>query len=91
VFTNNLAVDGSIQVVGIAPPAPTPTNITYSVSGGNLILDWPAGQGWQLQSQANPLTVGISTNWVNVPGAVPPFTNAVNSASGAVFYRLVYP
>ena len=91
VFTNNLAVDGTIQVVGIAPPAPTPTNITYSVSGGNLILDWPVGQGWQLQSQANPLTVGISTNWVNVPGAVPPFTNAVNSASGAVFYRLVYP
>jgi autotransporter-associated beta strand protein len=90
VFTNKLAENGSIElVVGVLPP--TPTNITYSVSGGNLILDWPAGQGWQLQSQANPLTVGVSTNWVNVPGAVPPFTNAVNSASGAVFYRLVYP
>jgi hypothetical protein len=44
-----------------------------------------------LQSQTNSLTVGITTNWVTVPGAVPPFTNAVNPANGTVFYRLFYP
>jgi autotransporter-associated beta strand protein len=88
VFTNKLALDGTIEVVGVAP---TPTNITFSVSVGNLILNWPAGQGWQLQSQTNPLTVGVSTNWVTVPGAVPPLTNAANPANGSVFYRLVYP
>jgi fibronectin-binding autotransporter adhesin len=91
VFTNNLAVDGTIAVVEVLPVAPTPTNITYSVSGGDLILDWPAGQGWQLQSQTNALTIGLSTSWVTVPGAVPPFTNVVNPANPTVFYRLVYP
>jgi autotransporter-associated beta strand protein len=88
-WTNKVALDGSIALV--AAPAPTPANITYSVSGGNLIMNWPAGQGWKLQSQTNLLTVGITTNWVTVPGAVPPFTNAVNAANKTVFYRLVYP
>jgi autotransporter-associated beta strand protein len=87
-WTNKLAVDGSVALVASAP---TPTNLTFSVSGGDLILDWPAGQGWQLQAQTNALTVGITTNWVTVPGAVPPYTNAVNPANGSVFYRLVYP
>ena len=49
-------MDGSIAVV--AAPAPAPTNITFSVSGGNLTLNWPAGQGWQLQARTNSLTVG---------------------------------
>ncbi len=89
VWTNELAENGTIALV--TAPAPSPTNITFSVSGGNLILDWPAGQGWQLQSQTNTLAVGISTNWVNVPDAVPPVTNAVAPANGSVFYRLVYP
>ena len=88
-WATNLAVDGSIATV--AASAPTPTNITFSVSGGNLILNWPSGQGWNLQSQTNMLAVGINTNWVTVPGAVPPFTNAINSANGSVFYRLTYP
>jgi autotransporter-associated beta strand protein len=88
-WTNNLAVDGSIALV--AAPAPSPTNITFSVSSGKLILNWPAGQGWQLQSQTNTLNVGLKTNWVTVPGAVPPFTNTMNSANGSVFYRLTYP
>jgi autotransporter-associated beta strand protein len=87
-WTNKLAVDGSVALVASAP---TPTNITFSISGGDLILNWPAGQGWQLQVQTNSLAVGINNNWVTVPGAVPPFTNAVNSANGTVFYRLVYP
>ena len=89
VWTNKLSQDGTIALV--AAPAPTPTNITFSVSGGNLILDWPAGQGWQLQAQTNTLAVGITTNWVNVLGAVPPVTNAVAPSNGSVFYRLVYP
>jgi len=50
-WTNNLAVDGTIALV--AGPAPAPTNITFSVSSGNLTLNWPTGQGWQLQAQTN--------------------------------------
>jgi autotransporter-associated beta strand protein len=90
VWTNMLAVDGTIALVSTVI-APTPTNITVSVSGGNVILDWPAGQGWQLQAQTNSLAAGITTNWVTVPGAVPPLTNAVDPANATVFYRLVYP
>jgi hypothetical protein len=85
-WTNNLAVDGSISLV--AAPAPAPTNITFSVSGGNLTLNWPAGQGWQLEARTNSLTVGP---WALVPGAVPPLTMPIDPANGSVFYRLVYP
>ena len=69
-------------------PPPAPTNITYSVSGGNLTLNWPAGQGWQLQARTNSLTVGP---WDPVPGAVPPLLIPVNPANGEVYYRLVCP
>jgi autotransporter-associated beta strand protein len=88
-WANNLASDGSIQVTAVVTPAPT--NITYSVSGNQLVLDWPAGLGWQLQAQTNDLTTGLSTNWVNVTGATPPYTNTINPANATVFYRLVNP
>jgi hypothetical protein len=72
----------------------TPTNITMTVSGGALTLSWPASHlGWILQSQTNSLSVGISTNWVDVPGSewsteayIP-----VDPAIPAAFYRLRYP
>jgi hypothetical protein len=91
VWTNKLAQNGTIALVAAPVVAPSPTNITFSASGGNLILDWPAGQGWQLQAQTNSRAVGLTTNWVTVPGAVPPFTNAVVPANGTVFYRLAFP
>ena len=74
-----------------AAAAPSPTNLTYSVAGGSLILNWPAGQGWNLQAQTNSRAVGLTPNWVTVTGAVPPFTNPVVSTNDSVFYRLVYP
>lgn len=86
-FSNNLAVDGSIVV---SPAAPVATNITYTViGGGQLVLDWPAGQGWRLQRQTNNLATGLGTNWVQV-ATQPPYTNALNT-SPAVFFRLVAP
>jgi hypothetical protein len=72
-----------------------PTNIVFSVTGGNqLTLSWPADHtGWRLQAQTNALSTGLNTNWVNVSGATT--TNQVlvpiNAANGSVFYRLVYP
>ena len=59
-----------------------------------LTLSWPADHtGWQLQTQANSLSAGINTNWVNVVGSTT--TNKVvvpiNPINGTVFYRLVYP
>ena len=84
---NNLAVDGSVTVTGVSP-APT---LTGTVSGGNLNLSWPSTYtGYVVQVQTNSLAVGLSTNWVTIPG-----TDAGNTYSAplvntnkAVFYRL---
>lgn len=71
-----------------------PTNIVFSVAGGrNLVLTWPQDHtGWMLQAQTNNLSVGIGTNWVNVPNST--FTNKavipISATNGSVFYRLIY-
>ena len=60
-----------------SPPTPAPTNITYTVSGGALVLEWPNGVGWQLQAQTNGLSVGLnpaSNAWFTVTGTSP-YTN----------------
>jgi autotransporter-associated beta strand protein len=95
VWTNNLAVDGSIAVlVGVPNVNPNPTNITASVSGGVLTLTWPPDHtGWRLQNQTNTLAKGLGTNWVDVAGATT--TNQVSipvsGTNGVVFYRMIYP
>ena len=91
--TNTLATDGTLRIVagGINT---TPTNLVYTVVGNNqLEFSWPASQiGWALQTQSNPLSVGLSTNWVIVPGSTT--TNRVivpiSPANAAVFYRMRY-
>ena len=47
--------------------------ITAGVVGNQLNLSWPAGWtgGVHLQGQTNTLAVGISTNWVTIPGTDP--------------------
>lgn len=56
-WSNSLAIDGRLRVItGVST---TPTNITCTVSGGNLNLSWPADHlGWSLQVQTNSLDVG---------------------------------
>jgi autotransporter-associated beta strand protein len=88
-FINNLAVDGSISVVNT-----TPTNVTAHLSGSQLTLSWPADhKGWRLMAETNPLTQGLGTNWVAVPGtdSATSYTTTVDPANGTVFYKLVYP
>lgn len=82
----------SIELVN--PVNPTPTNITFSVSGGNLTLNWPADHtGWTLQAQTNSPGKGLGTNWVDVPNSAS--TNQVvfpfNPTNGSVFYRMILP
>ena len=98
-FVSCLGPIGGNNPVGIdnlritALPAlasPTPTNITYTVTGGQLILNWPSGQGWLLQTQTNTLSSGLRTNWSTITGATPPYTNSINPVNPSVFYRLKY-
>jgi hypothetical protein len=91
--TGNSWIALNVTAVG-SPVNTSPTTITNSVSGGNLTLSWPPDHtGWRLQVQTNTLSVGLYTNWVTVANSTT--TNSVtipiNSANGAVFYRLVYP
>jgi autotransporter-associated beta strand protein len=92
-FTNNLAVDGSIAVLSIAPAVNTnPTNITVSVSGNTLNLSWPADHlGWTLQT--NSLSLANTNFWFPYPGSSA-LTNVaipMNPSQTNVFFRLVYP
>jgi hypothetical protein len=87
--TSQLGTTGILAVSGGAPAA---TNITATpIGGGQVVLNWPTGQGWKLQTQTNALSVGLNANWVEVVGATPPLTNTISPATPAVFYRLVYP
>jgi autotransporter-associated beta strand protein len=93
-WTNRLAFDGSIAVLSITTLPTTPTNITQSVSGGNIVLSWPASYtGWELQSQTNGLSAGLRTNWVLVTGSTT--TNQlfvpIANTNGAVFFRMHRP
>jgi autotransporter-associated beta strand protein len=88
-WTNKLAVDGTIAV--ISPVNITPTNLTFSVSDGNLNLSWPADHiGWSLQVQTNSLSVGLSTNWVTLAGYETTNSAAfpISPLNPVVFYRL---
>ena len=87
---SQLAVNGTVRV---ATAAPVPVTLQSKVSGGNLTLTWPSDQtGWTLQEQINPATVGITTNWVPVPGstATNQMTFPVDPANGSVFFRLTF-
>jgi fibronectin-binding autotransporter adhesin len=91
-WVNNLAVDGTIQVLSLVPT--TPTSLTGTVNGGNLNISWPPShQGWVLQAQTNSLAVGIATNWTDIPGtaSVTSTNIAINPANPTVFFRLRSP
>lgn len=46
-WVNNLAVDGSMAASSVVPSVPT--NMTFGVSNGVLLLSWPSGYlGWIL-------------------------------------------
>jgi autotransporter-associated beta strand protein len=65
-------------------------NVNVSIANGQLQLSWPADHlGWHLQVQTN----GLTGNWVDLPetASATSFTNLVDAADAAMFFRLVYP
>ena len=90
--TNTLAIDGTLRVLSTTPvtvvaaPRFSPT--------APLTLSWLADHiGWRLQIQTNAPSVGITTNWVDVPNST--LTNRItlpiDPTLGSAFYRLIYP
>jgi autotransporter-associated beta strand protein len=90
--TNTLASDGKLRVAtGVNT---TRTNITLLTVGNSLDLSWPQDHtGWRLQAQTSSVSVGLKSNWFDVPGSTT--TNhmiiPVSPTNGSVFYRMVYP
>jgi len=92
IWSNQLAVDGSIEVVGTVNLMPT--NLLASAIGNALELSWPADHtGWRLETQTNVLSAGLGTNWVAWPGSESKHTVTIplGLTNPAVFFRLVYP
>jgi autotransporter-associated beta strand protein len=90
--TNTLTSDGTLRVIQVVNK--TPTNMTAQVSGNQLTLSWPADRiGWRLQGQTNAPSVGLWTNWVDVPNTATnnSYTVTINPTNGSAFYRMVYP
>jgi hypothetical protein len=57
-------------------------------------LNWGSNYtGYRLQAQTNSLSAGLGANWANWAGATTTnrVTIPINPATGAVFFRLVYP
>jgi autotransporter-associated beta strand protein len=92
IWTNKLAVDGTLQV--LATVSSVPTQLSLQVNENGLTLSWPSDHiGWRLQTQNPSLMEGLGTNWLDVAGSTA--TNEVflpiDFALDSVFFRLIYP
>jgi fibronectin-binding autotransporter adhesin len=93
-WDNTVASNGKVTVLSVGLLVNTnPTNISASVTGGDLTLQWPPDRtGWTLQAQTNALNGGLGTNWVDVAGSsgTNQMVIPIDPANGSVFYRMVY-
>jgi autotransporter-associated beta strand protein len=90
--TNTLASDGKLRVASGINTART--NITLLTVGNSLDLSWPQDHtGWRLQAQTSSVSVGLLSNWFDVPGSTTTnhMTIPISPTNGSVFYRMVYP
>jgi hypothetical protein len=81
-------------IVNIKALTTTPTNITVTITSNLWAFSWPSNYvGWRLEGQTNKINVGISNNWVNIPGAN--LTNRIfirtAPTNDAVFFRMAHP
>lgn len=83
----NINVSGGLDLV-VTGGTPSPTNITYTVIGTTMTLNWPGGQGWLLQS--NSISLVNTSAWQTVTGATPPYPIIISPNQTNVFYRLKY-
>ncbi|HWX22600.1 MAG TPA: carbohydrate-binding protein [Candidatus Binatia bacterium] len=81
------------NVVG-QPVSLSPPQLVFVAGAGQVQLAWPNDHlGWALQVQTNPPSAGLGTNWVTQPSsaATNQVTIPIDSTSGSVFFRLVFP
>jgi autotransporter-associated beta strand protein len=91
--TSSPYITGTGTLVVASPVATNPTNIVFSITGGNtLSLSWPADHlGWTLQT--NSVSLANTNFWFPYPGSAS-VTNVnitIAPTQTNVFFRLVYP
>ncbi|MDE3067797.1 MAG: hypothetical protein KGJ60_09625 [Verrucomicrobiota bacterium] len=82
--------------IGVVATPVAPLTNSFEVVSGAVVanLSWsPSQLGWVLETQQNPLSVGLSTNWVRINGTSTVTSMSITNVLGnnVVFYRLVYP
>jgi hypothetical protein len=80
--------------VSARPVSTASPQITFGNNNGQIYAGWPADHtGWRLQMQTNSIDEGLGTNWVDVSGsdATNQISIPINTATGSVFFRLVFP
>ncbi|HEV2331178.1 MAG TPA: autotransporter-associated beta strand repeat-containing protein [Verrucomicrobiae bacterium] len=95
----SIPVNGTLGVVSTVtgPSFTNPPPISVSAANNQLMLTWPANYVgyYYLQVQTNPLSIGLSNNWVPYGGSISAtltssgITNGINLGNGTVFYRLM--
>jgi hypothetical protein len=91
-WQNDIGSDGSITLLTGGLVNPSPTNITFSVSGSTLTLGWPFDHtGWQLLS--NSVGITASNQWFPVSGSTSTNQQSLifDPTRTNVFFRMVYP
>ena len=101
----DLSLFRNYGVIKIGATATNSIPMDFTIFGGsgtNITFSWPTNHiGWELQTQANPLDVGLSNNWTVVPGSTATnsvtITNWLDIGSGGSkkvqikVYRLAHP
>jgi len=82
---------GGVQALSVVAPIVMKNPLAFSIVNDGLQLNWPSDYlGWRLQMQTNLPTMGLSTNWVDVPNStqVQKMFFPINKGKNA-FFRLV--
>ncbi|HWX19002.1 MAG TPA: LamG-like jellyroll fold domain-containing protein [Candidatus Binatia bacterium] len=85
---------GNSAEASARPVSFTRPQISFVSTASQVQLTWPVDHtGYRLQAQTNAPGVGLTTNWVAVPGSTTnnTLTFPLDGTQGSVFFRLVYP
>ncbi|HEU5069279.1 MAG TPA: LamG-like jellyroll fold domain-containing protein [Verrucomicrobiae bacterium] len=92
--TNTVTESAGSAEVSVVPTAATPAQLAIVRDGGQLRLNWPGDHtGWRLQTQTNPLAVGLGGAWFTLPDAdhTNQFALPFDLSNESVFFRLQSP
>jgi len=80
----------------IVPPKVFLTNSFALIASNNIVtsFSWSPDQaGWVLETEQNPVNIGISNNWTRISGSNTNLSEVLTNkiSTNSVFFRLVFP